>query len=100
MSIHIESISGKSCSYLDASARSHWPYCTALALSLSGQSSKLTADYLFRATMTGALHMGISANTRYQLVNGGGCHSSTSQLNLSRLVTGITQCIPQTVRRI
>ena len=30
----------------------------------------MTADYLFRATVTGALHMGISANTRYQLVNG------------------------------
>mmetsp|Transcript_353 Transcript_353/g.795 ORF Transcript_353/g.795 Transcript_353/m.795 type:complete len:346 (+) Transcript_353:167-1204(+) len=42
----------------------------ALALTLSGQTSQLTAVYLFRALMTGALHMGISANTRYQMVNG------------------------------
>ena len=42
----------------------------ALALALSGQTSQLTPEYLFRALMTGALHMGISANTRYQIVNG------------------------------
>ena len=41
-----------------------------LALALSGQMSKITPEYLFRALMTGALHMGISANTRYQIVNG------------------------------
>jgi hypothetical protein len=41
-----------------------------LALALSGQMAKLTPEYLFRALMTGALHMGISANTRYQIVNG------------------------------
>ena len=42
----------------------------ALALALSGQTAQLTPEYLFRALMTGALHMGISANTRYQIVNG------------------------------
>lgn len=41
-----------------------------LALALSGQTSQITPEYLFRALMTGALHMGISANTRYQIVNG------------------------------
>mmetsp|Transcript_3969 Transcript_3969/g.13241 ORF Transcript_3969/g.13241 Transcript_3969/m.13241 type:complete len:282 (-) Transcript_3969:68-913(-) len=41
-----------------------------LALALSGQMQKITPEYLFRALMTGALHMGISANTRYQIVNG------------------------------
>jgi hypothetical protein len=41
-----------------------------LALALSGQMAKLTPEYLFRALMTGALHMGISATTRYQIVNG------------------------------
>ena len=41
-----------------------------LALALSGQMAKLTPEYLFRALATGALHMGISANTRYQIVNG------------------------------
>ena len=41
-----------------------------LALALSGQMAKLTPEYLFRALLTGALHMGVSANTRYQIVNG------------------------------
>ena len=41
-----------------------------LALALSGQMAKLTPEYLMRALLTGALHMGISANTRYQIVNG------------------------------
>ena len=41
-----------------------------LTLALSGQMAKVTPEYLFRALMTGALHMGISANTRYQIVNG------------------------------
>ena len=31
---------------------------------------RFTPTYLFRALMTGALHMGVSANTRYQIVNG------------------------------
>lgn len=42
----------------------------ALALALSGQTAQLTPAYLFRALMTGGLHMGISANSRYQIVNG------------------------------
>ena len=42
----------------------------ALALVLSGQMAQFTPTYLFRALMTGALHMGVSANTRYQIVNG------------------------------
>mmetsp|Transcript_28459 Transcript_28459/g.71305 ORF Transcript_28459/g.71305 Transcript_28459/m.71305 type:complete len:335 (-) Transcript_28459:222-1226(-) len=42
----------------------------ALALTLSGQTAQLTPQYLFRALLTGGLHMGISANTRYQIVNG------------------------------
>ena len=41
-----------------------------LALVLSGQTAKITPEYLFRASLTGALHMGVSANTRYQIVNG------------------------------
>jgi hypothetical protein len=45
-------------------------FSMALALSLSGQTAQLTPEYLFRACMCGALHMGISANTRYQIVNG------------------------------
>lgn len=45
-------------------------FSMALALLLSGQLSQFTPEYLFRALMTGALHMGISANTRYQIVNG------------------------------
>ena len=36
-----------------------------LALALSGQMAKLTPEYLTRALLTGALHMGVSANTRY-----------------------------------
>ena len=39
-------------------------------LLLSGQMELFTPVYLFRALVTGALHMGISANTRYQIVNG------------------------------
>ena len=42
----------------------------ALALLLSGQLSQFTPEYLFRALLTGSMHMGISANTRYQIVNG------------------------------
>ena len=42
----------------------------AIALALSGQSSKITAEYLMRAFACGAIHMGLSANTRYQIVNG------------------------------
>lgn len=42
----------------------------AIALGLSGQSSKITAEYLLRAFVCGAMHMGLSANTRYQIVNG------------------------------
>jgi hypothetical protein len=45
-------------------------FSMALALLLSGQMELFTPVYLFRALMTGALHMGISANTRYQIVNG------------------------------
>lgn len=45
-------------------------FSMALALLLSGQTAQFTPEYLFRALMTGALHMGISANTRYQIVNG------------------------------
>ena len=58
----------------------------ALALALSGQTAQLTPEYLFRALMTGALHMGISANTRYQIVNG-----------IERILYGI---LPQNVARI
>jgi hypothetical protein len=45
-------------------------FSMALALVLSGQMAQFTPTYLFRALMTGALHMGVSANTRYQIVNG------------------------------
>ena len=45
-------------------------FSMALALLLSGQMELFTPVYLSRALMTGALHMGISANTRYQIVNG------------------------------
>ena len=45
-------------------------FSMALALLLSGQMELFTPVYLFRALVTGALHMGISANTRYQIVNG------------------------------
>ena len=45
-------------------------FSMALALLLSGQMELFTPVYLFRALMNGALHMGVSANTRYQIVNG------------------------------
>ena len=45
-------------------------FSMALALLLSGQLSQFTPEYLFRALLTGSMHMGISANTRYQIVNG------------------------------
>ena len=43
---------------------------TYLALLCSGQTNLICKDYLLRALATGALHFGLSANTRYQCVNG------------------------------
>lgn len=41
-----------------------------LALALAGNAAGFTQEVLFRSLACGALHMGISSNTRYQLVNG------------------------------
>ena len=41
-----------------------------LALVLAGNASGFTREVFFRSIACGALHMGISSNTRYQLVNG------------------------------
>ena len=42
----------------------------ALTGALSRDAALLSAPVLARAALTGCLHLGISANTRYQLVNG------------------------------
>jgi hypothetical protein len=41
-----------------------------LALTLQGNPGGFTQEVFFRAIACGSLHMGISSNTRYQLVNG------------------------------
>ena len=41
-----------------------------LALALGGNIGGFTHEVLFRSIATGGLHMGLSANTRYQIVNG------------------------------
>jgi len=41
-----------------------------LALTLAGNIAGFTHEVLFRSIITGGLHMGLSANTRYQIVNG------------------------------
>jgi hypothetical protein len=41
-----------------------------LALALAGNAAGFTQEVFFRALLCGAIHMGISSNTRYQLVNG------------------------------
>lgn len=41
-----------------------------LALALQGNPGGFTQEVFFRAIACGSLHMGISSNTRYQLVNG------------------------------
>ena len=41
-----------------------------LASSLAGNAGGFTLEVFYRALACGALHMGISSNTRYQLVNG------------------------------
>lgn len=41
-----------------------------IALACAGAVSTLTPEYFARAALAGAIHMGLSSNTRYQVVNG------------------------------
>jgi len=41
-----------------------------LASALAGNVGGFTREVFYRALACGALHMGVSSNTRYQLVNG------------------------------
>lgn len=63
-----------------------------LALSLAGNMRGFTREVFFRSIACGALHLGISSNTRYQLVNG------IERLAYDLLPTNIAKAMSVSVR--